>query len=70
MSKWSEQLNDTIGGWIVTTYPHPDSEQHYYDKHGKVHAYGYIIADCTSEQDANQIATLLNIAGIERAPAF
>jgi hypothetical protein len=70
MTKWTEQVNDTIGGWIVTTYPHPDSEQFYEDKYHKLHAHGYIMAECSSEHDAKVIANLLNIAGIEREPAF
>lgn len=23
MTEWTAQVNDLVGGWIVTTYPHP-----------------------------------------------
>lgn len=66
---WSAQENDTIGGWIVTTYPFPSSEHDFSGKgepatwenrHTAKSRCGYMIADCMSKEDATIIATLLN----------
>lgn len=67
---WSAQKNDIIGGWIVTTYPHPASE-HDFSGGGEMPTWenrltaklacGYVIADCRTEEDAVIIANLLNL---------
>lgn len=53
---WSAQVNDLVGGFIVTTYPYPaaDHDFSYPPKSG------YIIAECITEADARRIAQLLN----------
>lgn len=53
--RWSAQVNDLIGGWVVTDYPHPLSA-HEEPGPGKVH----VIAECTTEHDAKYVALLLN----------
>jgi hypothetical protein len=66
---WSAQKNDMIGGWIVTTYPHPASEHDFSgqgekptweNRHTAKLRCGYVVADCLREQDAIFIATKLN----------
>lgn len=59
MGVWSAQPNDLIGGYIVTTYPHPLSE-HDFRPEGDCSKRGYVIADCMSLVDAETIANLLN----------
>lgn len=60
--KWTTQVDDLVGGWIVTTYPHPLSE-HDTRVEGDPTKRGEIIAECHSEDDANLIARLLNEHG-------
>ena len=55
---WTAQLNDLIGGWIVTTYPYPLSE-HF---GGDPMKCGYVVAECITEEDAQKIADLLRRA--------
>lgn len=55
---WSAQVNDLVGGWIVTTYPYPASDHVFNDIDSLKH--GYIIAECMMEEDARRIAQLLN----------
>lgn len=66
---WSAQKNDTIGGWIVTTYPYPASEHDFTgigetptweNRHTSKDRCGYVIADLMDEEDAIIIAALLN----------
>jgi len=57
--KWTAQVNDLIGGWVVTSYPHPISE-HDFRKYGDPEKRGYIIAECMTKYDAQLIADLLN----------
>jgi len=59
MNKFTVQVNDLIGGWIITDYPHPYSE-HDQRKKGNPEKFGHIIADCNSEKDAIRICRLLN----------
>ncbi len=59
---WSAQIDDTVGGFIVTTYPHPASE-HDRRKDGVPLKCGYVIADCMTLKDAQVIAHLLNREG-------
>lgn len=56
---WTAQVNDLIGGAVVTTYPHPLSE-HDHRKDGDPHKRGYVIAECMTMADAERIAGLLN----------
>lgn len=44
--------DDLVGGWIVTTYPHPHSQHSFTE--------GIIIADCMTEEEAELLAGLLN----------
>lgn len=62
---WTAQVNDLIGGTIVTDYPHPLSE-HDHRKDGDQEKCGYVFAECMTMADAGTIADLLNRAGIER----
>jgi hypothetical protein len=63
---WTVQVNDLIGGWVVTNYPHPLS-QHDHRPEGDPDKRGYIIAECIKEDDAKTIAQLLNVMKIHRA---
>lgn len=56
---WTAQKNDLVGGWIVTTYPHPYS-QHDTRKYGDLTKRGKVIAEFCTEEDAQLIAGLLN----------
>lgn len=56
---WTVQVNDIVGGWIVTTYPFPSSE-HDLRIEGNSLKCGYIIAECMTKADALAIAHLLN----------
>ena len=60
--KWTAQIDDLVGGWIVTTYPHPLSA-HDTRPDGDPAKRGEIIAECHSEDDAELIARLLNEHG-------
>ncbi len=59
MAEWSAQVNDLVGGWIVTDYPHPLSE-HDTRLEGDPRRRGKVIADCVTHGDAVRIARLLN----------
>lgn len=52
---WTSQLNDLVGGFIVTTFSQPLSQ------HGHGAERGYVIADCMTENDARMIAHCLNV---------
>ncbi len=56
---WTVQLNDLIGGFIVTDYPHPLSD---YDTRpeGDKKKRGVIACECISQEAAEKIAQLLN----------
>lgn len=56
---WSAQVNDLIGGWIVTTYPHPLSE-HDHRRDGDLSKRGVIACECVDRAYAILIAKLLN----------
>jgi hypothetical protein len=56
---WTVQVNDEVGGFIVTTYPHPSSA-HDHRPDGDPRKRGRIIADCCCTEDAELIAELLN----------
>jgi hypothetical protein len=60
---WTPQVNDLIGGWIVTTYPHPLSA-HDVRPEGDPNKRGYVIAECMVKEDAEMIASLLNQGGV------
>lgn len=62
---WTAQVNDLVGGWIVTDYPHPLSE-HDNRWDGDTTKGGYIVAECWTERDACTIAMLLNEYQIKR----
>lgn len=53
MPEWTVQLNDVIGGWIVTSEPKPLSQN---TRHN-------IIAECISQADAQRVADALNSVG-------
>lgn len=55
---WTSQINDLVGGYIVTTYPYPISDHVFNGIDSLKH--GYVIADCMTEEDARRIAQLLN----------
>ena len=59
MVEWTVQINDLVGGYIVTNYPHPLS-LHDYRENGDPTKRGHIIAECSSRGDANIIADLMN----------
>lgn len=59
MNDWTAQVNDLVGGWIVTNYPHPYSE-HDNRPDGDPYKFGYVIAECYARADAETIAGLLN----------
>lgn len=61
---WSAQVNDLVGGWVVTTYPHPLSEHDLRREGGDATRRGYCIADCMTLADALRIADLLNTHGL------
>lgn len=56
---YTAQVNDVVGGHIVTTYPYPAS-QHDLQIDGDPLKKGYIVAECMTERDAQAIATDLN----------
>lgn len=56
---WSVQSDDLVGGWIVTTYPHPISK-HDFRKDGNPEKRGIIAAECSDNKYAVLIAKLLN----------
>lgn len=58
---WSAQLNDLVGGWIVTTYPRSYAD-HDFRPGGNPLQCGYIVAECMTEEDATEIAWHLNVA--------
>lgn len=58
-AKWTVQVDDLVGGWIVTTYPHPLSA-HDTRPDGDPTKRGEIIAECCTEEDGELIAGLLN----------
>jgi hypothetical protein len=60
------QVDDTIGGFVVTSYPHPMSE-HDFRKDGDPTKRGEVAAECRSEPMAQRIAGLLNAS--EPVPA-
>ncbi len=57
--RWTAQINDLIGGWVVTDYPHPLSE-HDFRLDGDTTKCSTDIIECRSLARANQIARLLN----------
>jgi hypothetical protein len=57
--RWTCQVNDTIGGFIVTTYPHPLSE-HDHRPDGDHTKRGEIIADVCTKEAGELLARLLN----------
>jgi len=59
---WTVQVEDQVGGFIVTDYPHPASE-HDFRPEGDPDKRGHIIAECHSRDDADLIAQLLNAHG-------
>jgi hypothetical protein len=59
--EWSVQADDLVGGWIVTTYPHPLSE-HDFRPDGDRTKRGEIACECTDQRYAALIAQLLNNA--------
>lgn len=65
---WTAEVDDLIGGAIVTTYPKPASEHdNRKESDGGVPWHrGYIIAEFMTMEDAEVVARLLNEAGIER----
>lgn len=58
---WTVQVNDLVGGWVVTDYPHPLSEHDHRPENRSEPNFGYVIAECYDEDDARQIAALLNM---------
>jgi hypothetical protein len=56
---WTVQDDDLVGGWIVTTYPHPLSA-HDTRWDGDPAKRGEVIAECCCQEDADRIARLLN----------
>ncbi len=58
-SRWTVQLNDLVGGWVVTDYPQSLAD-HPRTPSGGGLARGRVIADCVTEADAQRIAHLLN----------
>lgn len=46
------QVNDLVGGWIVTDYPHPLSLHDFLQ--------GVVLADCMAKEEAELLAGLLN----------
>lgn len=56
---WSAQVNDLVGGWIVTSHPHPLSE-HDLRPDGDSTKRGVIAAECSIKAYAILIAKLLN----------
>ena len=60
-SLWTVQVNDLIGGYIVTTYPYPLSQHQWKDENGSYLTYGYVIADVTKKEEGALIAKLLNL---------
>lgn len=52
-----------MGGFIVTTYPHPASA-HDHRPNGDPTRCGRIIAECCCTEDAELIAELLNTRGV------
>lgn len=64
---WTAQKDDLVGGFIVTNYPYPASEQSSRDLDSKtVVPNGYIIAECCNLLDAQLVANLLNDKDVKR----
>lgn len=59
---WSAQVDDLVGGAIVTTFAAPASK-HDHNRDGDPAKQGYIIAECPTMDDAQLVAGLLNAAG-------
>lgn len=66
MTEWTAQVNDLVGGWIVTTYPHPLSE-HDTRPDGDPTKRGMIAAECPTEVMAGRLAGFLNGSTVEQA---
>lgn len=62
VDRWTVQVDDLVGGWVVTSYPHPLS-QHDFRPDGDPERRGYIFAECMSEKMAERLAGLLNAYG-------
>lgn len=58
---WTAEVNDLIGGYIVTNCKKPASQVDITPE-----SEDYVIADCPMEQDAIIIASCLNRAGVKR----
>ncbi len=56
---FTAQINDLIGGFIVSSYPHPLSE-HDHRPNGDPNKRGVIVAECTTRPHAELLAGLLN----------
>lgn len=65
-NEWSVQVDDLVGGFIVTNYPHPLSA-HDTRADGDKTKRGYIFAECFSEEDAQLIVNFLNNGGVARS---
>jgi hypothetical protein len=61
-NKWSVQINDLVGGYVVTDYPHPLSA-HDHSAGGDPTKRGCVIATCMTEWEAQCIANALNSVG-------
>ncbi len=59
---WTAQVNDIIGGWIVTRYPRRLSEHPYFSSRSPQRKNDVVIAECMTEADAQRIADALNKA--------
>lgn len=57
--QWSVQVDDTVGGWVVTTYPFPMS-QHDFRPDGDPAKRGRVAAECQDEDTAWVIANYFN----------
>ncbi len=56
---WSAQVDDCVGGWIVTRFPYPMS-LHDHRPDGDPSNRGEVVCMFASEEMAHLIATLLN----------
>lgn len=56
---WTAQVDDLVGGWIVTTYPFPYAEHPNRGDDPRIGVDRDVIS-CWSEERAKQVAELLN----------
>lgn len=57
---WTAQVDDLVGGWIVTTYPFPYAEHPDREHDSRIGGVDRDVISCWSEDRAKLVAGLLN----------